>query len=60
LVKRCKEQETLEQMEMWEIILGNGRPMYEEDMNIDYWMAKKKLEKKIRLKKRAPRAQIEK
>ena len=60
MVKRCKEQETLEQMEMWEIILGNGRPMYEEDMNIDYWMAKKKLEKKIRLKKRAPRAQIEK
>lgn len=50
--KKCKEQKALEQMEMWEIILGNGRPMYEEDMNIDYWMTKKKLENKIRLKKR--------
>ena len=55
MVKKCEEQKALERMEMWEIILGYAcmhRPMYEEDMNLDYWMAKKKLEKKIRLKKK--------
>jgi len=34
LVKKCKERKALEQMEMWETILGNGRPTYEEGMDI--------------------------